>query len=210
MCEYGAPLPEGWVCSGYAYDSLNGCDCACGIPDPDCDIQPDIVFGCPCEEMTCTLGYCSGFCDGFMLYVTESAEEVPVTADHVPIEERFRIDHPAEKMPESEVAENNDELPLFGRNHVERSVSESTLKRYIHTSTPSEHVKNMLVQWGVFDPKQTDVMTIATRKEVLNRASRSTPPDEWTCNAAFYDAQDGCDVSAPSRGLYILFDVRLC
>ncbi|MCY1008573.1 hypothetical protein OV079_24030 [Nannocystis pusilla] len=30
------PPPE-WTCDGARYDAADGCDCGCGVPDPDCD-----------------------------------------------------------------------------------------------------------------------------------------------------------------------------
>jgi uncharacterized protein (TIGR03382 family) len=30
------PPPDGWNCPRRYYDTLDGCDCGCGIPDPDC------------------------------------------------------------------------------------------------------------------------------------------------------------------------------
>jgi hypothetical protein len=35
--------PEGWICPPEFFGSADGCDCGCGIPDPDC-IEPFIEF----------------------------------------------------------------------------------------------------------------------------------------------------------------------
>jgi hypothetical protein len=37
----------GWTCDPSYYDAFDGCDCGCGIPDPDC-------FGGGCSEPGCT------------------------------------------------------------------------------------------------------------------------------------------------------------
>jgi hypothetical protein len=33
---YKAGVPNGWTCSGSWYDADDGCDCGCGVEDPDC------------------------------------------------------------------------------------------------------------------------------------------------------------------------------
>lgn len=35
QCFHQDP-PVGWTCGGAYYGALDGCDCGCGIPDPDC------------------------------------------------------------------------------------------------------------------------------------------------------------------------------
>ena len=149
--------------------------------------------------MNCVQGYCEGFCEGRLLYVTDATAARDVAeVEHCPIEERYRIDHASLKMPGVEVPESNSDLPFFDRNHINREVHETTIKRYIHTSNPDAHVKNMLKQWGIFDPEQTDVISIPRRKPMMARASRATPPPEWTCDVTYYDTLDGCDVRSLS------------
>ncbi|HEX2880406.1 MAG TPA: hypothetical protein VHO25_12815, partial [Polyangiaceae bacterium] len=51
-----ADAPPGWTCSDEAYYGFNGCDCGCGIPDPDCNSSGAEV----CD--TCNIsGSCSEF-----------------------------------------------------------------------------------------------------------------------------------------------------
>jgi V8-like Glu-specific endopeptidase len=38
--------PEGWMCGPVHYDTGDGCDCECGIYDPDCDDESALVFNC--------------------------------------------------------------------------------------------------------------------------------------------------------------------
>lgn len=70
MCETittAEPIPDAWVCEWYKYGSGDGCDCNCGVYDPDCTKQGAIgtVQNCPCEDMTCSLaGICVGTCNG--------------------------------------------------------------------------------------------------------------------------------------------------
>lgn len=52
-------VPEGWTCSLNFYDSQDGCDCACGLVDPDCSIPDQEVFGCN-PGQTCNDGVCEG------------------------------------------------------------------------------------------------------------------------------------------------------
>lgn len=44
-----ATAPEGWTCTASYYGSADGCDCGCGIPDPDC---PDE------SAASCTYDWC--------------------------------------------------------------------------------------------------------------------------------------------------------
>ena len=55
-------IPQGWKCSPSSYDSNDGCNCLCGIPDPDCLKTNQKVEGCPCSEQGCDNGYCVGVC----------------------------------------------------------------------------------------------------------------------------------------------------
>jgi hypothetical protein len=40
------PAPTGWVCTAAWYGTDDGCDCGCGIPDPDCAGGGCIAPGC--------------------------------------------------------------------------------------------------------------------------------------------------------------------
>lgn len=44
-------LPEAWLCNPLAYGSGDGCDCACGVTDPDCE-------GAGCEGNACSDDSC--------------------------------------------------------------------------------------------------------------------------------------------------------
>lgn len=44
-------VPSDWLCNPLAYDSDDGCDCGCGVPDPDCS-------GGGCAGNACTGGSC--------------------------------------------------------------------------------------------------------------------------------------------------------
>lgn len=48
--------PAAWTCSAGYYNTSDGCDCNCGVPDPDCVKQAQYVYGCAAE---CTM---SGVC----------------------------------------------------------------------------------------------------------------------------------------------------
>ena len=45
------PSPTAWTCPETVYNNLDGCDCNCGYPDPDCITQSDIIFGCSANEI---------------------------------------------------------------------------------------------------------------------------------------------------------------
>jgi hypothetical protein len=45
------PAPDGWTCAGGFYGTGDGCDCGCGIDDPDCN-------GGGCTEPGCTDDAC--------------------------------------------------------------------------------------------------------------------------------------------------------
>ena len=45
--DYAASnVPSGWTCGASYYDADDGCDCACGAWDPDCDDASSSVYGC--------------------------------------------------------------------------------------------------------------------------------------------------------------------
>lgn len=58
-------VPASWTCDSSFYDTLDGCDCECGAPDPDCNRVDQAVFNCENPEMACVEGHCVGnwFCD---------------------------------------------------------------------------------------------------------------------------------------------------
>lgn len=52
--EPGPDAPDGWICDASFYGAGDGCDCRCGIYDPDCDNPNETVFNClpgqSCDE----------------------------------------------------------------------------------------------------------------------------------------------------------------
>jgi hypothetical protein len=46
------PAPDGWTCADAYYSAGDGCDCGCGIDDPDC-------AGAGCTEPGCTADGCA-------------------------------------------------------------------------------------------------------------------------------------------------------
>lgn len=64
-CPYVTAVPpEGWTCDTARYAAQDGCDCECGLHDPDCDDPDAFLINCPCPDMTCQLGNCVGVCNG--------------------------------------------------------------------------------------------------------------------------------------------------
>jgi len=60
-CQYGL-APQSWTCSPSYYNSTDGCDCNCGIIDPDCNSsytfnEMSPVFGCAANQ-ECVAGSC--------------------------------------------------------------------------------------------------------------------------------------------------------
>ncbi|MCB9739246.1 MAG: hypothetical protein H6747_08255 [Deltaproteobacteria bacterium] len=39
-------VPAGWTCAPTSYGALDGCDCGCGVVDPDCKVAGQPVLGC--------------------------------------------------------------------------------------------------------------------------------------------------------------------
>ncbi|OIP40078.1 MAG: hypothetical protein AUK47_09070 [Deltaproteobacteria bacterium CG2_30_63_29] len=52
-------LPPEWTCEPSFYDARDGCDCLCGVQDPDCAFPDQVVFNCN-EGVSCVEGYCDG------------------------------------------------------------------------------------------------------------------------------------------------------
>jgi hypothetical protein len=50
-------VPATWTCNPLFYGSKDGCDCACGAWDPDCDITSQKVFNCDTanDQVRCTM-----------------------------------------------------------------------------------------------------------------------------------------------------------
>lgn len=46
QCQYGNEAPANWTCLGSYYGTQDGCDCACGVWDPDCDIGGQSTLNC--------------------------------------------------------------------------------------------------------------------------------------------------------------------
>ena len=44
--DLGPVVPDNWTCDPSFYEAGDGCDCACGAWDPDCDDPSMSVFGC--------------------------------------------------------------------------------------------------------------------------------------------------------------------
>lgn len=50
-------VPTTWTCNPLFYGSKDGCDCACGAWDPDCDMTSQKVFNCDTsnDQVRCTM-----------------------------------------------------------------------------------------------------------------------------------------------------------
>ena len=48
-----ASVPTEWTCSDSFYGATDGCDCACGAWDPDCDDASSSVYGCSSDTDVC-------------------------------------------------------------------------------------------------------------------------------------------------------------
>ncbi len=45
-CVVPPGVPSFWTCEPEYYGAFDGCDCGCGIPDPDCNFSNEPRFGC--------------------------------------------------------------------------------------------------------------------------------------------------------------------
>jgi hypothetical protein len=50
--------PSDWTCPSGWWDAREGYDCACGAPDPDCDVLGQRVFGCDDGQICGAVGEC--------------------------------------------------------------------------------------------------------------------------------------------------------
>lgn len=53
------PPTASWECNPNFYEDGEGCDCACGDVDPDCEDPKQIVYGCDNKTDTCVEGVCT-------------------------------------------------------------------------------------------------------------------------------------------------------
>mgnify|MGYP006995564045 CR=1 FL=1 len=54
---HGNCVPKAWTCGADSYAAMNGCDCGCGAPDPDCDVGGQVLHGCGLDDK-CDAGKC--------------------------------------------------------------------------------------------------------------------------------------------------------
>lgn len=60
--------PATWTCDPSFYNAQDGCDCDCGIPDPDCADPNAALFNCSGTAPYCTAaGTCDDYCIGVPL-----------------------------------------------------------------------------------------------------------------------------------------------
>ena len=67
-CAGGGPrtVPPSWTCAPGFWDALDGCDCACGPRDPDCDVLGQRVLDCAAGEICDASGACAPGPTGMM------------------------------------------------------------------------------------------------------------------------------------------------
>eukprot|EP00492_Amphilonche_elongata_P003380 TRINITY_DN36_c0_g1_i3.p1 TRINITY_DN36_c0_g1~~TRINITY_DN36_c0_g1_i3.p1 ORF type:complete len:520 (+),score=118.50 TRINITY_DN36_c0_g1_i3:41-1561(+) len=53
ICFEETTIPDGWICLAAYYGTGDGCDCACGVIDPDCESSYTDIWNCPDEHHTC-------------------------------------------------------------------------------------------------------------------------------------------------------------
>ncbi len=73
-----ASIPDPvWTCEPSYYNAADGCDCECGIPDPDCDLPNQVVYGCPADIACSDQGYCElpGCGDGVVESPLETCDD---------------------------------------------------------------------------------------------------------------------------------------
>jgi len=71
-------IPNTWVCDPSFYNAFDGCDCNCGVQDPDCSDNTEVIYGCPCNTtMSCKFGACVGECNGYIYSVVPKSASNP-------------------------------------------------------------------------------------------------------------------------------------
>merc|ERR1712146_602470 len=82
ICDW--PTAPEWTCEAYFYDANDGCDCNCGMYDPDCDLVESDLFNCPCSDMTCSPeGFCTGECLLGKNLVELSVRDLPLVSGSI-------------------------------------------------------------------------------------------------------------------------------
>ena len=104
--DCGDPMeaPEGWLCKVDWYGAGDGCDCDCGIYDPDCDDLTNDVYGCNEGQICGTSGQCvnPNVCGNSRCEAGETQQSCP--------QDCGQPDTPAPVEP----IDNDDEESLFG------------------------------------------------------------------------------------------------
>lgn len=58
IASYLQNIPDNWHCALASYAGLDGCDCMCGAPDPDCNDPAQTLWGCSLGEICGEEGIC--------------------------------------------------------------------------------------------------------------------------------------------------------
>jgi hypothetical protein len=62
VCSSGGVPPAGWTCSASFYGAGDGCDCGCGLDDPDCAAGADACTGRDCCDCSGSTGTGCDYC----------------------------------------------------------------------------------------------------------------------------------------------------
>ena len=164
-CQARKSVPTEWTCAPSFYDTTDGCDCACGAWDPDCDDNAAHVHGCGALLEHQNNTQCvNTYTHGGECQVRSSAPTSPSV--------------PAEWRCEASWYNTTDGCdcacgawdPDCDDNHV-TSV-------HVHSCDAlGEHQNN----------------TYCLHVDGGTCVAGKPPPAEWRCEAAYYGTTDGCD-----------------
>ncbi|MBI2898174.1 MAG: hypothetical protein HYY06_31785 [Deltaproteobacteria bacterium] len=193
--DAGSDVPDAWTCSDDYYDAGDGCDCGCGARDPDCEVEGQSLYGCGPDQT----------CDADGACVSEGEGDVPdewTCADSYWDAGDGCDCNCGAPDPDCDVEGQS----LYGCNADQTCGDDGRC----HSGAPAGWTCND----GYYDAGDgcdcncgaRDPDCDALGQELYGCSAGETcdwdgscaggeggAPDWWTCNAAYYDASDGCD-----------------
>jgi hypothetical protein len=181
QCQYSPP-PAAWACDPSYYDAHDGCDCECGVADPDCNYTSQVLLNCPEDVIaTCEDGICiaaevppSWICppkyygtqDGCDCYCGADDPDCSIPDQHV-------YGCPCDSM------------------QCDKGLCSGVCsdKFFMYTSTNSLAVRKQQLK----DTGRPHSLFPRLHDVVLS--PQQTAPVSWVCPIEFYAANDGCDCS---------------
>eukprot|EP00732_Lithocolla_globosa_P002429 Lithocolla_globosa_v1_NODE_1584_length_2467_cov_5.572139.p1 type:complete len:763 gc:universal NODE_1584_length_2467_cov_5.572139:2427-139(-) len=190
----------GWTCEPCYYDHDDGCDCECGIIDPDCTPDADI-FGCD-PTTSCFDGVCLVPSEG-TTKMDENEKKQFSQLPHHHHQSSPNTNPTTEKKSQQKPSSSHQQQQT--RDHITVPSNFTCPSSYYHSQDGCD------CNCGVFDPDCSDPLAqiygcfgeniYCTFDGMCSPIPEDQPsiPAEWQCDSSTYSSQDGCDCNCGVR-----------